>query len=522
MMEPVQPSKQETYRGVVWHEPIIYELSKCGRRGCAVPTIDPGIEAVVGDVLSNIPQDARRKDAPALPELSEPEVARHFIHLSQQNYGTDSGNCIGVGTCTMKYNPKVNEALARSAKLARIHPLQDQGTVQGILEIMFRFGRWLCEISGMDDVSLHPRAGAHAILTNARIIRKYHEVKGELDQRDEIITTVLSHPSNGAAPAVAGFKVITLYPDETGTPSLEALKAVVSKHTAGIMITDPYDTGVFDKNIEEYIRVVHEAGGLAAIDQANANSILGRLRIGDIGADLCHFNLHKSFSTPHGSSGPGSAPICVKKELSRFLPVPAVAYDGTNYSLDYDRPDTIGKTADFYGVIPNLVRAYAWIMTMGADGLRETSEVAVINNNYLIGRMLKIRGVTLPWREHHPKRMQEARFSLQTMKEETGIGIDALNRRIVDLGIQKCFTAHHPPLVPEPLTPEPVESNSREDIDQFVDAIQKISDEAYSTPSLVEEAPHNCAITQIDPSPATDAKKWAMTWRAYLKKKQPI
>jgi glycine dehydrogenase subunit 2 len=516
------PEQKPTYRGVAWNEPIIYELSKRGRRGCAVPTIDPEIERVAGDVLSKIPNEARRKTATGLPELSEPEVVRHFIHLSQQNYGTDSGNCVGVGTCTMKYNPKLNEALARSAKLSGIHPFQDVETVQGILEIMFRLGRWLCEISGMDDVSLHPRAGAHAVLTNARIIRKYHEFNGELDQRDEIITTVLSHPSNGAAPAVAGFKVITLYPDETGTPSLEALKSVVSRHTAGIMITDPYDTGVFDRNIEEYIRIVHEIGGLAAIDQANANSILGRLRIGDVGADLCHFNLHKSFSTPHGSSGPGSAPICAKKQLSRFLPVPAVAYDGAKYFLDYNRPDTIGKTASFYGVIPNLVRAYAWIMTMGADGLRETSEVAVINNNYLIQKVLKIRGITLPWREHYPRRMQEARFSLQRMEEETGIGVDALNRRIVDLGVQKCFTAHHPPLVPEPLTPEPVESNSKEDIDQFVDAIQRISDEAYSNPKLVEDAPHNCAISQIDASAATDPKKWAMTWRAYLRKNKRV
>ena len=508
------------YRGVVWNEPIIYQLSKRGRRGSAPAALDLEIEKVAGDVRSKIPLEARRKTAPSLPELSEPEVVRHFIHLSQQNYGTDSGNNVGVGTCTMKYNPKMNDALARSTKLATLHPLQSEETVQGILEIMFRLGKWLCEISGMDEASMHPRAGAHAILTNARIIRKYHESNGELEQRNEIITTVLSHPSNGAAPAVAGFNVITLYPDETGIPSLEALKAAVSKHTAGIMITDPYDTGVFDKNIEEYIRIIHEAGGLVAIDQANANSILGRLRIGDVGADLCHFNLHKTFSTPHGSSGPGSAPICVKKELSRFLPVPIVAHDDEKYYLDYDRPDTIGKTASFYGVIPNVVRAYAWIMSMGAEGLRETSEVAVINNNYLLTKMLKIRGVTLPWIESYPRRLQEARYSLQRMKEETGIGIDALNRRIVDLGVQKCFTAHHPPLVPEPLTPEPAESSSKEDIDQFVDAIERISDEAYTNPKIVEDAPHNCSIASIDPSPATDPKKWAMTWRAYLKKQE--
>jgi glycine dehydrogenase subunit 2 len=383
---------------------------------------------------------------------------------------------------------------------------------------MYRLGKWLCELSGMDEFSMQPRAGAHAVLTNALIIRKYHELKGELDQRNEIVTTVLSHPCNGAAPAVAGFKVITLYPDNTGIPDIEALKAAVSKRTAGLMITDPYDTGVFDENIVEYIKIIHEAGGLVAIDQANANSILGRLRMGDVGADLCHFNLHKSFSTPHASCGPGSAPIGVKEELSKFLPVPVVGYDGNKYYLDYDRPNTIGKSASFYGVIPNVVRAYAWIMSMGADGLMETSEVAIMNNNYLIQKLLKIRGVTLPWNESHPRRMQEARFSLQKMKEETGIGVDGLNRRIVDFGIQRCFSAHEPEIVPEPFTPEPPESNSLEDIDKFAWAIQQISDEAYSNPQIVQEAPHNCAIARVDSSPSKDPKKWALTWRAYLKK----
>ena len=519
MQETVKGVERElAYRAVAWNEPIIYQLSKPGRRGSMAPRPDKKVEAMVGDVLSKIPEEIRRKRLPNLPELSEPEVVRHYIRLSQQTYGVDSGISVGVGTCTMKYSPKVNEALVRSPKLTGIHPLQHEETVQGALEIMYRLGKWLCEISGMDEFSLQPRAGAHAVLTNAQIIRKYHELNGELDQRNEIITTVLSHPCNGAAPAVAGFKVITLYPDETGIPNIEALKAAVSKHTAGLMITDPYDTGVFDRNIDEYIRIIHEAGGLVAIDQANANSILGRLRIGDVGADLCHFNLHKSFSTPHASCGPGSAPIGVKKELSKFPPCPSYCVRRHKVLSGYDRPHTIGKTAGFYGVIPNIVRAYAWIMSMGADGLMETSEVAVMNNNYLIQKLLKIRGVSLPWSESHPRRLQEARFSLQKMKEETGIGVDGLNRRIVDFGIQRCFPAHEPPIVPEPFTPEPPESNSKEDIDKFAWAIQRISDEAYSNPQIVQEAPHNCAIAKVDYSPSKDPKKWALTWRAYLKK----
>jgi glycine dehydrogenase subunit 2 len=255
-----------------------------------------------------------------------------------------------------------------------------------------------------------------------------------------------------------------------------------------------------------------------AIDQANANSILGRLRIADVGADLCHFNLHKSFSTPHGSCGPGSAPVGVTKELAKFLPIPVLEFDGNKYYLDYNRPNSIGKVAEFYGVVPNIVRAYAWIMSMGAEGLKEASEVAVVNTNYLVKKLLEVRGVTLPWGKHHPFRMQEARFSLEKMKNDTGIGIDDVNHRIVDFGVQRCFTSHEPWIVPEPFTPEPPESISKEDLDRFVQIFHRISREAYENPEVVKKAPHNAAIAKIDPTPSTDPEKWAMTWRAYLKK----
>ena len=507
------------YHAVLWNEPLIYQLGRTGRRGLKIPKAEKKIRSSVGNVLSHIPPQIRRKEPPKLPEISEPEVIRHYIRLSQETYGVDSGISLGVGTCTMKYSPKVNESLVRSSKLTDAHPLQDESTVQGILEIMFRLGEFLCEISGMDEFSLQPRAGAHAVLTNARIIKAYHKSKGELEQRNEIITTVLSHPCNGAAPAVAGFKVITLYPDEeTGVPDVEALKAVVSQHTAGLMFTYPYDTGVFDPNIDTFFKIIHEAGGLVAIDQANANGVLGKLRIGDAGADLCQFNLHKTFSTPHASSGPGSAPIGVKKHLARFLPVPTVEFDGKKYYLSYAHPQTIGKVASFYGVIPNVVRAYAWILSMGAKGLEETSDVAIINNNYLIKKLLKIRGVTLPWVRSHPRRLQEARFSLEKMKQDTGIGIDEVNRRIVDYGIQKCFASHEPWIIPEPFTPEPTESTPKEDIDKFVEVFKRISDEAYSDPEILKNAPHNCSIAKVDLTPSGDPKEWALTWRAYLKK----
>lgn len=508
-----------TYHAAAWREPTLYQLSAKKRLGFLVPTVEEEIKRIVGDPSSEIPERIKRKHPPSLPEISEPEVVRHFIRLSQQNFGVDSGINIGVGTCTMKYNPKINELLSRLPKMSDLHPLQDACTVQGILEIMHTLGRWMCEISGMDECSLQPRAGAHAVFTNSEIIKAYHKSRGEFDQRNEIITPVLSHPCNGAAAALAGFKVITLYPDEeTGIPDVEAFKAVVSKHTAGLTITDPYDTGMFDPNLEEYIKIIHEVGGLVAVDQANANGVLGKLKVGEIGADLCHFNLHKTFSIPHASAGPGSAPICVKKALEMFLPIPQIKFDGTTYRLDYENPHSIGKVAGFYGVIPNVLRAYVWIMSMGVEGIREASEVAVMNNNYLMKKLLKIRGITLPWSTKDSRRLQEARFSLKQMKDETGIGIEEVNRRIVDFGLQRCFTSHEPLIIPEPFTPEPTETASKEDLDRFADVFQQISDEAYSNPEIIRNAPHNAAISNVDPSPSKDPRKWALTWRAYVRK----
>jgi len=502
------------YHAVSWKEPIVHQLSRKGRRGHRAPTAEDNLS----DVISRIPEKMRRKHPPELPELSEPEVVRHYIRLSQETYGVDCGIHMH-GTCTMKYNPKLNEYIARSPKIADLHPLQDTDTVQGALQIMYEFQKWLCELSGMAEFSLQPRGGAHAVFGNARIIRAYHELNGELDQRREIVTTVLSHPCNGGSPAAAGFEGVTLYPnEETGYPDIEALKAAVSSRTAGLMMTDPYDTGIFDSNLEEYIKIVHEVGGLVAIDQANANSLLGRLRIGDVGADLCHFNLHKSFSTPHGSTGPGTAAIGASEELRKFLPIPALAFDGSKYYLDYDRPHSIGKLGEFYGVIPNVLRAYAWIMTMGAEGLEEASEVAVINNNYLIKKLLKVPGVSLPWYESHPFRLQEARFSLQKLEEDTGVGIADVNRRVVDYGLQDMETSHEPWIIPEPFTPEPPETTPREDLDRFAEVLDAISHEAYTSPETVKTAPHKASISKIDRAPSRDPERWAMTWRAYLRK----
>jgi glycine dehydrogenase subunit 2 len=506
------------YHSVVWNEPIIYEMGQRGTRGHTVPETEEEIKAVVGKVQSRIPANMRRKQPPNLPELSEPEVMTHYLHLSQQTFGVDSGINVGVGTCTMKYNPKLNDQLAKSPKLTEIHPFQDEETVQGILEIMYKLSRWLEEITGMNEVTLQASGGSHAVYTNCCMMRAHFKSKGELDQRTETIVPVLSHPCNAAAPAQTGFKVIGLEPDPvTGCIDIEALKATVSKHTAGMLLTDPYDTGVFDSRIEEYARIVHEAGGLILLDQANANSILGVLRAGDIGADMCHLNLHKTFSTPHGSMGPASGANGVKEEFRKFLPIPTVEYYGTKYYLNYDRPHSIGKTRGFLGNIPNIVRAYAWIMSMGAEGLREVAEVAVLNNNYMVKRLLDVPGLSLPYASRY--RMQEARFSWEKLKKDTGLGSQDLNNRISDYGVQNYFTSHHPQVVNEPFTPEPTESISKTDLDRFCDIVRELSHEAYTNPEIIRTAPHNGAILKMDIAPVLgDIRKCAMTWRAYARK----
>jgi len=508
------------YQAVRWHEPVVYELSRKGSRNDIIPEAEEEIRDRIGDVLARIPDKIRRTKALELPELSEPEVMRHYLRLSQQTFGFDSGINIGLGTCTMKYSPKINEQLTRLPGLTAIHPLQPEETIQGILEIMYNLRSWLCELSGMDEFTLQPRGGAHGVYANACIMRAYHRSRGDTE-RDEVITCAVSHPCNAGCPAAAGFKVITLYPDkETGDIGLEALKAAVSERTAGIMLTAPYDTGVFDSELAEYVKVVHEAGGLVSLDQANFNGVMTRLRTGDIGADMMHFNLHKTFSTPHGSCGPGTGAVGVKKELRRFLPVPVVEFDGSEYHLNYDLPDSIGKVGAFYGVVINALKAYAWIMSMGADGLREAAEWAVINNNYLIKKLLEVRGVGIAWPNR--RKLQEARFTLEQLKEDTGIGTSDFNQRVADYGIQTYFESHEPMIIPEPVTPEASETVTREDIDRFVEVFRRISEEAYTNPEIIRTAPHRCTIHRADTEPLGDPEKSITTWRAYLRKRETV
>ncbi len=503
-----------------WDEPVIFELSQPGQRGVLLPAVEPGIQDEVGDVAAALPAPLRRMTPPALPEMSQNLVLRHYARLSQENLGVDLNIDIGQGTCTMKYSPKVNDQLARSPKMSELHPLQDESTVQGMLEIMYRLEQMLKEISGLDRFTLQPSAGSSAIYANVAMIRAYHAARGDT-ARDEVITTIFSHPSNAACAKTAGYKVITLYPNENGFPDLEALKSAVSERTAALMITNPEDTGIYNPHIAEFVEVVHAAGGLCAYDQANLNGLLGITRAREAGFDLCHFNLHKTFSTPHGCGGPGAGACGVTEALAPFLPKPTVEFDGQKYTLDFDRPHSVGKIRPWYGVAQNILKAYAWIMSLGAEGLRQVSEIAVLNNNYLLNQVLKIRGVSMSYANDsgisRERRIEQVRYSWEQLTGETGVHSEEIGQRIVDYGMHY-WTSHHPFVVPEPMTLEPTESYSRADMDEYVATLKQIAGEAYTDPQHVHSAPHNSTVHHIEHECLDNPEEWAITWRAYQKK----
>jgi len=509
--------KLRRFHQAKWDEPIIFELGNKGERGILVPQAEDRIKETAGDMAALIPAKLMRKKAPALPEMSQGQVLRHYLRLSQETIGADLDIDIGLGTCTMKYNPKIHESFVRSPKMTDLHPLQAEETVQGILEILYKMEQFLKEISGMDRFSLQPGGGTQAIYSNASVIRAYHDANGEGHQRNEVITTIFSHPGNAGAPSAAGYKVITLMPDENGYSDLEALKSVVSERTAALFITNPEDTGIFNPKIKEYVDIVHKVGGLCAYDQANLNGLLGITRAKEAGFDMCHFNLHKTFSSPHGSMGPCCGAQGVTEKLAKFLPVPMVEFDGEKYYLDYDRPYTIGKLRKFYGVPPVVLRAYAYVMSLGAEGLKDVAELSILNNNYMLHHMLQIPGCSVPY-EEGKRRLEQVRYSWEKLKEDTGVGTDDICRRTVDFGVQDYFTSHHPWIVPEPFTPEPCETYSKNDIDEYVGIFKHIAHEAYTNPEIVKTAPHNSTISQIDPETLEKIEKFAVTWRAFQKK----
>lgn len=508
------------YHQARWDEPIIYHLSNPGTRGILLPEPHEDIQQKASTILEELPEKMRREDPPPLPELSQKEVLMHFLHLSQETLGANLTEDMSQGTCTMKYNPKVNEELVSHPGFSFLHPHQDESTVQGILEIYYRMEEILKEISGMDRVTLQPGGGSQAIYTAASMMRAYHE---EREEKDEIITTIFSHPSNAAAPKIAGFKVITLYSGEDGLPEVEALKAAISPRTAGLFITNPEDVGIFNPKIHEFVRIIHEAGGLSFYDQANANAFLGIARAREVGFDLCHFNLHKTFGTPHGSGGPGSGALCCTEEMAPYLPLPLIDYDGEKYLLDYDRPKSIGKVRDFFGTAGNVLRAYAWSMMLGAKGMREVAEASVVNNNYLYENLGEIKGLDYAFSNNKSRRQEQVRYSWEKLKEDTGVGTEDVMRRVSDFGIQHYFMSHHPWEIPEPMTLEPCESYTKADMDIYIDLFKEISKEAYEDAKRVKDAPHRSAGYKLaDYSALSDPDRWALTWSAYLKKRDKI
>jgi len=416
-MDIQKGSRLRNFHQAKWDEEVIFELSTPGARGFHFPAVEREISEAVGEGLSSMPQSMRRKEPPALPEVGQMRVLKHFLRLSQQNLGADLNVDIGQGTCTIKYNPKINERIAASSKARDLHPYQDERTVQGALRVMYELEQFFKEISGLERFSLQPSSGSHAILTMAAMMYRYHEVRGEAERRDELITTIFSHPSDAAAAAAKGYRIVTLYPDEQGFPDLEALKAAVSDRTAGLFITNPEDIGIFNPHIAEFTRVVHEAGGICGYDQANANGILGITRAREAGFDLCFFNLHKTFGTPHGCGGPAAGAIGATKEMADYLPVPLVELKDGEYFFDYDVPHTIGKVRCFHGAFPVILKAYSWILSMGADGLKEAARIAVLNNNYLFKKILEIDGASSPY-QGGKRRIEQVRYSWERLHDE--------------------------------------------------------------------------------------------------------
>jgi glycine dehydrogenase subunit 2 len=486
------------FHAAAWHEPLVTELGSPGERGILVPGFDDGPEG-------ELPPDVRRTNPPALPELGQPQVLRHFTRLSQMSLGHNVVADMTAATTTPKYPPVVNELITRSPKLAELHPDQPDECLQGVLRLLYELGGCLQALSGMDACSLQGFGGAHAIFGGVLVIRAYHASRGDA-HRDEIISEFASHPTNPSTAASAGFKVIEVAPGPRGYAELDAVKAAVSERTAGLLLNNPEDTGIFNPEIDRIAEVVHDAGGLCGFDQANANATLGISRARDCGFDLAHFNLHKTFGAPISLYGPAVGAICVRADLARFLPVPVIVREGDTYRRDYDRPETVGRIAGYLGNVPALVKAYAWIRAIGPERIADVARYAVLNNNYLQRRLDRIPGITTAFPDNADRRLDVVRFSLGELKEETGIGTEDVRNRITDYGLPGHWMSHHPVTSPEPFTLEPTESASRRELDEVAAIYERVVAEARSEPETVRTAPHR------GPVAAWRADAWEGGW----------
>jgi glycine dehydrogenase subunit 2 len=463
---------------------LIFEKSRAGRRAARLP--QPANLAPAPE----LPAALRRAEPPRLPELPENEIVRHFTELTTRNFGIDTG-FYPLGSCTMKYNPRVNERVAVLPGFRDLHPHQDEDASQGALELMHDLQEMLAEITALDAVSLQPAAGSQGELTGLMLMRAFFADRGEGDRRRKVVVADTAHGTNPASVTMAGYELVKVETDPRGNIDLDDLRTKVDEETAGLMLTNPSTLGLFDEHIEEIARMFHEVGGLLYYDGANLNAVCGISRPGDMGFDIVHINLHKTFSQPHGGGGPGGGPIAVRRQLEPYLPVPAVVRDGKRFRLDYDRPKSIGKVRAFTGPFGVFVRSYAFILAWGRE-LKTMSEDAVLNANYLLARL---RGAyELPFDRLC---MHEFVLSARGLKREYGITALDVAKRLMDYGFHPP-TIYFPLIVPEALMIEPTETETKETLDAFADAMLAIAREAAEQPDLLKGAPHGRPVRRLD------------------------
>jgi glycine dehydrogenase subunit 2 len=461
---------------------LIFERSRTGRRAADLPQQELPVP--------EIPAELRRSRPPRLPELPEVELVRHFTELSIRNFGIDTG-FYPLGSCTMKYNPRVNERVAVLPGFRDLHPHQDEEGSQGALELMHGLQEMLVEITGLDAVSLQPAAGSQGELTGLMLMRAYFVDRGEGERRRKVVVADTAHGTNPASVTMAGYELVKVDTDARGNIDLADLRAKVDDETAGLMLTNPSTLGLFDEHIEEIARIFHEIGGLLYYDGANLNAVCGISRPGDMGFDIVHINLHKTFSQPHGGGGPGGGPIAVRRQLEPYLPVPAVVPDGRGFKLDYNRPKSIGKVRAFTGPFGVFVRSYAFMLAWGRE-LKTMSEDAVLNANYLLARLKG--SYDLPYDRLC---LHEFVLSARTLKREHGITALDVAKRLMDYGFHPP-TIYFPLVVPEALMIEPTETETKETLDEFADAMVKIASEAAESPGVIKTAPHDRPVKRLD------------------------
>jgi glycine dehydrogenase subunit 2 len=461
---------------------LIYERSKAGRTAYTLPRHDLDVP--------DVPTSLRRAEPPCLPEVAEPELVRHFTQLTTRNFGIDTG-FYPLGSCTMKHNPRINEVVVRYPGFADLHPLQEEEGAQGALELMWRLQEILAEVCGLDAVSLQPAAGSQGELTGLMLMHAYFADRGEDEQRRKIVVPDTAHGTNPASVTMAGYELVQVATDARGNIDLDDLRGKVDETTAGLMLTNPSTLGLFDEGIEEVERIFHGAGALMYYDGANLNAVCGIARPGDMGFDIVHINLHKTFSQPHGGGGPGGGPVAVRTMLEPFLPVPQIVKRGDLFALDADRPKTIGKVRGFTGPFGVFVRSYAYIRSFG-PALREMSEVAVLNANYLLA-LLKDT-YDLPYDRLC---MHEFVLSARSLKRDHGVTALDVAKRLMDYGFHPP-TIYFPLVVPEALMIEPTETEAKETLDEFAEAMIAIAAEARDEPELLHAAPHSQPVGRLD------------------------